>query len=110
MNDLENKTESELQELLDKTARILTGKRETKRHEAIQQIEAIATAAGITLTIKGERKKRGEQSDAAKKNYQHPDKPNLTWNGSGSIPKWLKTLVATTGKELAEFEVAQTEG
>ena len=25
MNDLENKTESELQELLDKTARILTG-------------------------------------------------------------------------------------
>ena len=112
MNDLEHKTESELQELLDNTARILNGKRETKRHEAIEQIQSIASAAGITLTIKGERKKRGEQSETTQKNYQHPDKPNLTWNGSGPTPKWLKTLVASTGKALAEFEVevAQTEG
>lgn len=39
MNDMEHKSESELQELLDKTARILNEKRETKRHEAISHTE-----------------------------------------------------------------------
>ena len=53
MNDMEHKSESELQELLDQTAAVLNTKRETKRREAIQQIQAIAEAAVITLTIKG---------------------------------------------------------
>lgn len=112
MNDnLEHKTESELQELLDNTARILNEKREIKRREAILQIQQIAGAAGITVAIKGDRKRRGEQfeqaeSESTKKTYQHPDKPNLSWNGKNSVPRWMKDLIAS-GREQSEFEVAQ---
>lgn len=107
MNELEHKSESELQELLDHAAAVLNHKRETKRREAIQQIQAIAEAAGITLSIRGERKKNDEQLDSTEKTYQHPAKPNLSWNGKNSVPRWMRDLIAS-GHEQSEFEVVQT--
>lgn len=107
MHELDHKSESELQELLDQTAAVLNHKRETKRREAIQQIQAIAEAAGITLSIRGERKKIEEQSGSTEKTYQHPDKPNLSWNGKNSVPRWMRDLIAS-GREQSEFEVVQS--
>ena len=106
MNDLEHKSESELQELLDQTAAVLNNKRETKRREAILQIQAIAEAAGISVSIRGEKKKIDEQLDSTEKTYQHPDKPNLRWNGKNSVPRWMRDLIAS-GREQSEFEVVQ---
>ncbi len=109
-HDLEHQSEESLEELLNKTATLLKQKQETRRRTAIEQINAIAAEAKITVTIKGEKrspqtKELGEDS-AADKTYQHPDKPELTWNGSGQPPKWLKTLIKS-GRDKSEFEVRQ---
>lgn len=109
-HDLEHQSEESLEELLNKTATILKQKQESRRRTAIEQINAIAAAAKITVTIKGERRspqtnEPGEDS-AADKTYQHPEKPELTWNGIGQTPKWLKTLIKS-GRDKSEFEVSQ---
>ncbi|TSA39071.1 MAG: H-NS histone family protein [Methylococcaceae bacterium] len=104
MTDLHNKSESELQELLDHAAKILKEKQDTRRRDAITQIQEIAGAAGITVTIKEERKKKNDPSSATEKVYQHPDKPDVTWSGNGAIPKWLKDLIKS-GRDKAEFEI-----
>ena len=106
MTELYEKSESELQELLENTAKILKEKQDTRRKEAIAQIQEIARAAGITVTIKEERKRKNDLLSATEKVYQHPDKSNVTWNGSGAIPKWLKDLIKS-GRDKAEFEVVQ---
>lgn len=105
MKELENQSESELQELLNNTARILNEKREAKRKEAIAQIQQIADAAGITVVIKEERKKKSEPFVVTEATYQHPEKPELIWNGRGATPRWLKELMKS-GRNKAEFEVA----
>lgn len=107
MTELHNKSESELQELLENTARILKEKQDTKRREAIAQIQEIAAAAGITVSIKEDRKKRNNSSStsAINKIYQHPEKSDVTWSGQGATPKWLKDYIKS-GRDKAEFEVA----
>ncbi len=114
MNDheLEHQSEESLEELLNKTATLLKQKQDTRRRTAIEQINAIATAAKITVTIKGEKRLSAQPKDAdeeatANKTYQHPEKPELTWNGKGQTPKWLKLLIKA-GHEKEEFEVNQS--
>ncbi len=106
MNALENQSESELQELLNNTARILNEKREAKRKEAMAQIQHIADVAGLTVVIKEERKKKSEPAVANEATYQHPEKPELIWNGQGATPRWLKDFIKS-GRNKAEFEVAK---
>ena len=104
MTELYEKSESELQELLDHAAKILKEKQDTRRKEAIAQIQEIAAAAGITVTIKEDRKRKNDILSVVEELYQHPDKPDVTWNGSGATPKWLKDLIKS-GRDKAEFEL-----
>ncbi len=104
MTELHDRSESELQELLDHAAKILKEKQDTRRREAITQIQEIAGAAGITVTIKEERKRKNDPLSANEKVYQHPDKSDVTWDGNGAIPKWLKDFIKS-GRDKAEFEL-----
>ncbi|MDP2364294.1 MAG: H-NS family nucleoid-associated regulatory protein, partial [Ignavibacteria bacterium] len=56
----------------------------------IAQLQEIAGSAGITVIIKEERKKKNDPLSTTEKVYQHPDKSDVTWDGSGATPKWLK--------------------
>lgn len=104
MTELHDRSESELQELLDHAAKILKEKQDTRRREAITQIQEIAGAAGITVTTKEERKRKNDTLSVVEKLYQHPDKSDVTWDDNGAIPKWLKDLIKS-GRDKAEFEL-----
>lgn len=110
MNELEHRSEEELEELLNSTASILKEKRDNRRNTAIAQIREIAAAAKITVTIKGERKAKAatdEQTDTVdSKLYRHPDNHEIIWNGKGNTPKWLRTLIKS-GRDKTEFEILE---
>ena len=98
-NDVKNLLDGlELTELEELENYIRKSINQHKRKEAVDAIKAIASEAGIDLyklaasgvTNGGEDRWKTEPR---KKQYVHPENPDLVWNGKGRHPLWFKDLI-----------------
>ena len=88
-------------------AQILLKTRQEKREEdALETAATAMRAAGLTVNMKQLRamaKKAASNGKPYKAGtqYQHPEKKELTWNGKGQKPNWIREL-ETAGKRPLE--------
>ncbi len=102
------KTEEELQQLLDETARLLKAKRENRKANNIALLNETCQKAGLTLAdlkafVKGYGKPARDPADV--KIYQNPSNPQERWTDNGGRkPKFIRELLKS-GHTLSSLEV-----
>ena len=101
--DLSKLSLDELRNLQKHAAKEIESRAHQIKAEAIQKIQQIAQAAGISLTeVTGAQ--RTKKSSTAKVKYRDPDNPANTWAGRGRKPRWLEEKVRR-GKKIDDFAV-----
>ena len=102
MNDLNNLSVSELQEVIDNAAAALKVKQDTERKEVYAKIKALAASVGATVDIYVADKKEARKIAKVEPKYRHLTDATLTWTGRGLTPKWMRALL-DEGHDKSEF-------
>jgi len=102
MNDLNNLSVSELQQVIDNAAAALKVKQDSERKEVYAQIKKLAASVGATVDIYVADKKETRKTAKVEAKYRHPDEYELTWTGRGLTPKWMRAL-QESGRDKSEF-------
>ena len=105
LNDLNSLTTTDLERLQERVATILKARKDAEKSEAIERIRALASEAGITVSIH-EGGGAGGKKGAVPPRYRNPDNPSDTWSGRGRAPRWLADLEAK-GRKRTEFLIAK---
>lgn len=95
-----------LKDLLDLEIRVrkaIQAARDRERHEAKQELQALAEKRGFTLNelVGGA---RGTKGTKVAVKFRNKDNPSDTWTGRGRQPKWLAAMLKK-GHKLQEFAV-----
>ena len=98
--DLSKFSDEELEELQPMIEKVLEKRREARKREAYEKMQAIAESVGMTPeellgTGGGARRRRGggRRGTRGKMLWRHPDDPTKEYRG-GKKPDWLKELEA----------------
>lgn len=102
MNDLNNLSVSELQEVIDNAAAALKVKQDSERKAVYAKIKELAASVGATVDIYVADKKETRKTAKVEAKYRHPSDANLTWTGRGLTPKWMRALLEE-GREKSDF-------
>ncbi len=92
MNDYNELSEQELQEVIDNAARVLKMKQEGKKKEVIEEIKKLAASVNLIVEIHDE-KKSSRKGIKVPIKYRHPEDPTKVWTGRGVTPKWMQELL-----------------
>lgn len=99
MNDLENMSVTELQELRGRIEKALIHAETRQRMAALAAVEEAARSHGFASV----RSLLGEGRDVpALPKYVNPSDPSMTWTGRGRKPQWVEEAL-NTGKSLSEL-------
>ena len=95
-------TEEDMETLFLKMQKIVMEKKEAKKSTAIFQIQEIAKAAGLSISIKGVKSSKDQTPII----YQNPANADQTFVGKVGArkPEWLKLLLKN-GHKIHEFAV-----
>lgn len=69
-----------------------------KRMEALLALETHAKELGFSLAELTGRKRTRKASGPVGAKYRHPENPDVTWSGRGSMPGWFKDALAAGTK------------
>lgn len=108
-DSLKDRSESELQRIIDDANRALRDKQEGRKKEVIAEIRRLAGSAGLSVEINEGNVKSavvasGRRGGKVAPKYRNPDNQEQTWTGRGMRPVWLRDLIAG-GRSLEEFEI-----
>lgn len=104
MTDLNQLSETELQEVIEKAEKALKERLSTKRKEVIAQIRELAASINVTVELHDNDKLLDKKNSKVAARYRNPSDPLQTWSGRGLAPKWMQSLLAS-GREKSEFEI-----
>ena len=105
MIDLNNSSETELQEIINNAKKALKNKQVSKRKEIIAQIKELAASIDATVDINEmDNKKPVRKIAKVAIKYRDPDNSENTWTGRGVMPRWLRNLT-DSGRDRSEFSV-----
>ena len=105
MIDLNNSSETELQNLIVNAEKALKQRQASKRNDVIAQIKDLAASINATAEIIYNDKKPARKPSAKVAiKYRDPHNPENTWTGRGVMPRWLKAL-EDAGRNRSEFQV-----
>lgn len=91
--DLKTLSIAELEKLVDEALDLIESKKGEALESAKAEIERIAAAAGLSVTIDaGAKTKRVSKKVAAV--YRNPNNAKETWAGRGKRPKWVVEALA----------------
>jgi DNA-binding protein H-NS len=102
MNDLENLSVNELQEVIDKAVVVLQAKQDSERKAVYAKIKELAASVGATVDIYAASKSKARKTVKIEAKYHHPNDASLTWTGRGLPPKWMRALI-DEGRSKSEF-------
>jgi DNA-binding protein H-NS len=79
------------------------------RVKMLADTRALLAQAGLSLKDMGTKKPRSGKAPAyhVGRSYQHPANKDLTWNGKGQKPGWLRELEGEGGKAVEENKMAK---
>jgi DNA-binding protein H-NS len=104
MTDIQNLSETELKNLIDKAAGALKTKQANKRKQIIAKIKELAASIDVGVEIIESSGSKASKSAKLPPKYRHPQDPEKTWTGRGIKPKWVKELI-DHGHDLASLKV-----
>jgi DNA-binding protein H-NS len=102
---LESKNITELQDLMDQIANLISDRQSKIRESAQAEIMRLSRESGLRVLVKVPKTK---DNSHVGKTYQHPEDEKLKWTAksSGAKPAWLRDLLKG-GRSLEEFEVKE---
>lgn len=68
----------------------------TRRKEAEQELKAVASKYGFSVSELVGSKKASDKAVARGK-YKNPENPNQTWSGRGRRPRWINEWIENGG-------------
>ncbi|NHF72962.1 H-NS histone family protein [Paracoccus xiamenensis] len=104
MNDLDNLTLKELQELRNKVERAISSFEERKRREAMAAADAAAREHGFSLNELTGAKVAGRRGGKVAPKYANPQNAEQTWTGRGRRPQWVQEALAS-GRSLEDLAI-----
>lgn len=104
MNDYQNLSVNELQNVIDNAEKALKNKLVNHRKEVIAQIRELASSIDIAVEFVEGDKKSSRKGVKVPAKYRHPTDPDKVWTGRGMKPKWLRTMIEE-GRDLSEFAI-----
>jgi DNA-binding protein H-NS len=108
-SELVEKSENELEVLIQNAQKLLREKQDSKRKDVISEIRRLAASIGETVefsgTVVASKPVSSRKGIKVPIKYMNPGNATQTWTGRGVKPRWLRELVQQ-GRDLKEFEVA----
>ena len=106
MIDLNNSSETELQDIIENAKKALKSRQVNKRKEIIAQIKELAASIDMTVDLSDTADKKPVRKTTAKVaiKYRDPSNPENTWTGRGVMPRLLRGLLES-GRDRSEFLV-----
>lgn len=101
--DLDGMSRDELMKLRKDLDKAIENYETRRRQDAIAAAEAVARAAGYSLSeLIADAPKGAVKKKVNPPKYRHPENPALTWTGKGRQPGWIKEGLEA-GKSLDGF-------
>lgn len=104
MNDYQNLSVNELQNVIENAEKALKNKLVSHRKEIIAQIRELASSIDVIVDISEIDKKSSRKGVKVPAKYRHPTDPDKVWSGRGMKPKWLRKMLEE-GHALSEFSI-----
>jgi DNA-binding protein H-NS len=84
--------DDELRAVITSSQALLKDRDQERKENATAQAKALLESVGLSFKEVAGKPSRRPVSYKAGSPYRHPSKPELTWNGKGQKPNWLREL------------------